>query len=60
MPAYDYKCPSCCYEEEVSHKITEDPLITCPSCFESNMIKKISAGLALHFKGNGFYKTDYK
>jgi putative FmdB family regulatory protein len=60
MPTYDYKCASCCHEEEVSHKIIEEPLIKCPRCFKSEMTKKISGGLALHFKGTGFYKTDYK
>jgi len=34
MPRYDYQCilHRCSFEWEVSHSITEDPLIKCPKC----------------------------
>ena len=34
MPRYDYQCimHRCNFEFEVTHKITEDPLIKCPKC----------------------------
>ena len=34
MPRYDYLCimHKCKFEFEVTHKITENPLIKCPKC----------------------------
>jgi len=39
----------------MSEEITE----LCPECNEK-MIKCIGGGIGLHFKGTGFYETDYK
>ena len=46
MPRYDYQCilHKCAFEWEVSHKITEDPLIKCPKC-ESDAKRKISSNV---------------
>ena len=40
MPRYDYQCilHKCNFEFEVTHKITEDPLIKCPKCESSQEV----------------------
>jgi putative FmdB family regulatory protein len=60
MPTYLYRCKSCSYEFEELQKITEDPLRTCPSCSKDTLIRVLSGGAGLLFKGSGFYETDYK
>lgn len=59
MPTYDYKCPKCQKISSQFHKMNETFYLSCPDCAEV-MSKCISAGLGLHFKGTGFYETDYK
>ena len=59
MPTYDYKCPSCVDSFEKFHGINETPEIKCPEC-ETVCIKQIGTGVSIHFKGSGFYTTDYK
>ncbi|KIC74314.1 hypothetical protein DB44_AL00080 [Candidatus Protochlamydia amoebophila] len=59
MPHYDYCCTSCGYQEEVFQKISEEPLKTCPSCRQNNFQRQPGGGVGLHFKGTGFYITDY-
>ena len=34
MPTYNYRCGMCGAEKETVHKITEEPMIECPSCGE--------------------------
>ena len=57
MPWYDYKCPKCNTEHEIFHHAYEDKANIC-SCQEI-LVKKISSS-PVHFKGSGFYETDYK
>jgi len=59
MPHYDYKCLTCAKISEQFHKPFETFNISCEKCGEI-MMKCISAGIGLHFKGSGFYETDYK
>ena len=37
----------------------ETYLVSCPEC-NVCMLKRISAGIGVRFKGTGFYETDYK
>ncbi|MBI5214404.1 MAG: zinc ribbon domain-containing protein [Ignavibacteriae bacterium] len=60
MPNYAYRCKSCSYEFEELQRISEPVLVTCPSCKTENLVRLISGGGGLHFKGSGFYLTDYK
>lgn len=62
MPTYEYQCSyqPCKYTMDVVHKMSEYPEIICPKCLNSVMVKKIGMGSGLHFKGSGFYETDYK
>ncbi len=60
MPTYGYRCKSCSYEMEEFQKITDPPLMNCPSCHKDTLVRIIGAGAGLVFKGSGFYLTDYK
>ncbi len=58
MPTYEYK-----REDgstfEVSQKMSESPLTTCPTTGQS--VKRIiSGGGGVVYKGEGWYVTDYK
>lgn len=55
---YDYKCLVCEETIEVRHSIKKEPVITCPVC-GCVMVRQISGGGFIDFKGNGFYCTDY-
>lgn len=59
MPTYDYKCPSCQKKYPYMHKMKDILYVKCPDC-DQVMSKCAGAGLGLHFKGTGFYETDYK
>jgi putative FmdB family regulatory protein len=56
MPIYEYRC-----EEghlfEVMQKITDDPVTSCETC--GSPVQRVFHPVAVHFKGSGFYNTDY-
>ena len=60
MPTYEYRCEACKAEMEIFHSMTEDARTECPDCGEQKLIRLISAGGAVLFKGSGFYETDYR
>ena len=60
MPTYEYRCKACEAEMEIFHSMTEDARTECPECGEQELIRLISAGGAVLFKGSGFYETDYR
>lgn len=39
--------------------MTDDPIKECPEC-KGPVVRLLSAGTGLIFKGSGFYITDYK
>ena len=56
MPIYEY----CCEEGhlfEVMPKITDDPVTSCETC--GAPVQRVFHPVAVHFKGSGFYNTDY-
>jgi|Deesub1362B_J571_1020462.scaffolds.fasta_scaffold00002_500 putative FmdB family regulatory protein len=57
MPIYEYKCLQCGYCFEIFQKINETAPDACPQC--GGPIQKIISAPAIHFKGNGWYVTDY-
>lgn len=59
MPTYEYKCNECEEIFEVFQKITDVPLKRCRVC-GGTLIRLISGGVGIIFKGSGFYSTDYK
>jgi putative FmdB family regulatory protein len=60
MPTYGYQCKSCSHEFEEFQRISDPPLVICPSCQKHSLIRIIAGGAGLVFKGSGFYLTDYK
>jgi putative FmdB family regulatory protein len=67
MPTYEYICEKCGHEFEAIHSISAAPLEKCPEALcarkkwgRGKVVKKISAGAGLLFKGGGFYITDYR
>ncbi len=59
MPIYEYACRSCGHEFEELQKISEKPLVKCPSCGNKSLVKKVSAA-GFRLKGGGWYETDFK
>ena len=57
MPTYEYACPQG-HDFELFQKMSEKPRVKCPVCGKM-AVRKISGGAGLHFKGSGFYITDY-
>lgn len=56
MPIYEYQCAKC-GTFDVTQRISDAPLRKCPTC-KSKVTKLLSAP-AVHFKGSGWYVTDY-
>jgi len=58
MPKYDYKCQNCGTITEFIHsmqiKHVNKP---CPKCGKRKLMKLISKGVGLIFKGDGFYRS---
>lgn len=60
MPTYEYRCKNCSHELEEFQSMKDEPLVMCPVCHTPNLVRLISNGAGLIFKGQGFYLTDYK
>jgi putative FmdB family regulatory protein len=56
MPIYEYRCERGHTFEEVQ-RMTDDPLESCTSC--GAPVQRVFHPVAVHFKGSGFYSTDY-
>lgn len=59
MPTYSYRCPACGHEYREFQKISDRSRAKCPECGSPGE-RLITGGGGLHFKGSGFYVTDYK
>jgi putative FmdB family regulatory protein len=57
VPIYEYQCDECGASYEVMQKISDDPLTVCDKC--GGPLHKVLHPVAIHFKGSGFYTTDY-
>lgn len=57
MPIYEYKCPNG-HHFEVFHGMTEPSPEVCEVCGEGPL-KRVLHPVAAHYKGSGFYSTDY-
>jgi putative FmdB family regulatory protein len=57
MPIYDYKCHQCGQTFEVRQRISEEPLKVHEGC--GGEVERLISAPALHFKGTGWYVTDY-
>jgi len=59
MPTYWYRCQTCSHEFEEFQKMSDPPLRECPKC-GGVVMRVITGGAGLLFKGSGFYITDYR
>jgi len=57
VPIYEYQCDECGTLFEVMQRMSDDPLTECEKCGGS--LRKVLHPVAIHFKGSGFYTTDY-
>jgi putative FmdB family regulatory protein len=56
MPVYEYRCENG-HTFEVIQKMADDPVQTCEVC--GAPVQRVFHPVAVHFKGSGFYNTDY-
>jgi putative FmdB family regulatory protein len=56
MPTYEYRCERG-HTFEVMQRMIEDPLTSCSTC--GAPVQRVFHPVAVHFKGSGFYSTDY-
>ena len=56
MPIYEYKCTNG-HHFEVTQRMVDDPLEACQVC--GAPVERVFHPVAVHFKGSGFYTTDY-
>ncbi len=57
MPIYEYRCPNG-HTFELFQKMSDPPARTCEVCGASP-VEKVLFPVAVHYKGSGFYTTDY-
>jgi putative FmdB family regulatory protein len=57
VPIYEYQCDECGATVEAFQKMSDDPLTECEQC--GGPLRKVLHPVAIHFKGSGFYTTDY-
>ena len=56
MPTYEYRCTDG-HTFEVLQSMSEDPVTKCEVC--GKPVERVFHAPAVHFKGSGFYTTDY-
>jgi putative FmdB family regulatory protein len=57
MPIYEYRCPNG-HQFELFQKMSDAPAERCETCGASP-VEKVLFPVAVHYKGSGFYSTDY-
>jgi putative FmdB family regulatory protein len=56
VPIYEYKCEKG-HTFEVVQRMTDPPVRKCEVC--GKPVQRVFHPVAVHFKGKGFYNTDY-
>ena len=56
MPVYEYRCENG-HTFEVIQRMSDDPVAECQEC--GAPVQRVFHPVAVHFKGSGFYTTDY-
>ena len=56
MPIYEYRCQRG-HTFEVLQRMSDDPVVACETC--EAPVERVFHPVAVHFKGSGFYNTDY-
>src|SRR5271154_963532 len=58
MPLYEYQCKKCGHRFELIQSFSAGDPKECPVC-HGEVERLISTPARAHFKGSGFYSTDY-
>jgi putative FmdB family regulatory protein len=56
MPIYEYRCENG-HTFEVLQRMSDEPVGKCEVC--GAPVQRVFHPIAVHFKGSGFYNTDY-
>src|SRR4051795_7833137 len=56
MPIYEFRCENG-HLFEVMQRISDPPITVCETC--GAPVTRVFHPIAVHFKGSGFYNTDY-
>jgi len=56
VPIYEYRCRNG-HNFEVLQSMSDDPVTKCEVC--AAPVERVFHPVAVHFKGSGFYSTDY-
>jgi putative FmdB family regulatory protein len=56
VPIYEYRCNNG-HTFEVVQRMSDPPVTTCQEC--GAPVERVFHPIAVHFKGSGFYTTDY-
>jgi putative FmdB family regulatory protein len=56
MPIYEYLCPDG-HRFEVVQRFADEPVSVCEVC--GKPVQRVLFAPAVHYKGKGFYSTDY-
>jgi putative FmdB family regulatory protein len=56
LPIYEYRCKNG-HNFEVMQSMSDDPVDKCQVCGAA--VERVFHPVAVHFKGSGFYTTDY-
>ena len=56
MPIYEFRCENG-HLFEVMQRISDAPITECETC--GAPVSRVYHPIAVHFKGSGFYNTDY-
>jgi putative FmdB family regulatory protein len=56
MPIYEYRCERG-HTFEVLQRMADEPVSVCTDC--DARVERVLHPVAVHFKGSGFYTTDY-
>src|ERR1700726_492493 len=57
MPLYEYKCEKCGKRFDALQKFSDEPLKAHEEC--GGVLERLVSPPAFHFKGTGWYVTDY-
>ena len=57
MPIYEYRCPNG-HVFEIFQRMDDPPPEKCEIC-STAPVERVLFPVAVHFKGSGFYSTDY-
>lgn len=57
MPLYEYECAACGKRFELIQKFSDPTEAACTAC--GGAAKRLLSASAVHFKGSGWYATDY-